>query len=326
MRKNILLIGAGNIGSRHLQALKKVRLPLNIKVVDPSKTNLKVAEERWQTTSKSKTIHQIEFLNTPPINNKNKIDLAIIATSSDTRAEIIKNLIKNHKVKNLLLEKILFHKKEDYKTINQLLIKQKIKAWVNCPRRAMSWYQKLANQLHGQPFFSHISLGSFGLISNTIHYLDYFSSITKDNNFLINTSGLNKKLINSKRLKFKELTGTIQIIFNNKSSITVTSHHKNNSPILIYIYTSKNCFLINETTGQHYFALASQNWKFKKTTSHLIKQSQLTNKIVEKILHSRSCELTSFTKSVTIHLNFLEPILNYINHSCQKKYKYYPFT
>ena len=328
MKKNVFLIGAGNIGSRHLQALKAVCLPLNIKVVDPNEANLATAKERWEAMPEKSKItrqQQVEFLNTLPA-NKNKIDLAIISTSANVRAKIIRELLKKNKVKYLLMEKILFQKKSDYDSIGRLLAKNKIKAWVNCSRRAMPWYQKLAAELRGRSFTALVSLGSFSLISNVIHYLDYFSLIADDNRFIINTSQIEKKLISSKRPEFKELIGTIEVYFKNNSSVKITSRANDRGPLLVYINTPAIYCLLNETTGQHLIARASHNWKLEKINSPLILQSQLTNKIVEKILKNNSSNLTPLRESSTIHLNFLEPILKHLNRFQVIKYKKYPFT
>ena len=41
--KTIAIIGAGQLGSRHLQALVAVDFPLTVQVVDPSNEALKIA-------------------------------------------------------------------------------------------------------------------------------------------------------------------------------------------------------------------------------------------------------------------------------------------
>ena len=106
----------------------------------------------------------------------------------------------------------------------------------------------------------------------------------------------------------------------------ITSQPETNSPIIIFLKNPSSYFLLNETTGRHYFSYASQNWKLKPLTSRLVMQSQLTGKIVTEILTKNSCALTSFTESSSIHLNFLEPILKHLNRLRTVKYKNYPFT
>jgi ornithine cyclodeaminase/alanine dehydrogenase-like protein (mu-crystallin family) len=45
--RQLVIVGAGNIGSRHLQALKLVKTPLKIHVIDPSMNALKISKERY---------------------------------------------------------------------------------------------------------------------------------------------------------------------------------------------------------------------------------------------------------------------------------------
>ena len=84
---NVVLIGAGNIGSRHLQGLAKVKFPLNITVIDPFEQSLKIAEERFYQI-KTKIKHSINFSQSIK-NAPNQMDLAIIATSSNIRRNVI---------------------------------------------------------------------------------------------------------------------------------------------------------------------------------------------------------------------------------------------
>ena len=45
---SIAVIGAGEVGSRHLQALALLKRPVKIFVVDPSNESLRIAKERFQ--------------------------------------------------------------------------------------------------------------------------------------------------------------------------------------------------------------------------------------------------------------------------------------
>jgi len=119
--KRICIIGAGNIGSRHLQGLKKITSPLSITVFDPSAESLSTARQRYDQIPSSLN-HEINFLQTMEDLPKN-IDLAIIATSSNVRRKVTEELLKNSTVKYLILEKILFQKAQDYKAIKKQIKK-----------------------------------------------------------------------------------------------------------------------------------------------------------------------------------------------------------
>ena len=47
----VAIIGAGQLGSRHLQGLKVAASPLEITVMDSNEDSLKVAKERYDTVT-----------------------------------------------------------------------------------------------------------------------------------------------------------------------------------------------------------------------------------------------------------------------------------
>jgi siroheme synthase (precorrin-2 oxidase/ferrochelatase) len=111
-KKNLLVIGAGQLGSRHLQALKTLPYACQITVVDPSAQSLKVAEARYNEVQ-TEVSHEAKFLETLPTQKQN-YDFAILACSAKPRRQALEKLLKEHSVSNLLLEKILYDRHQDY--------------------------------------------------------------------------------------------------------------------------------------------------------------------------------------------------------------------
>ena len=99
---DISIIGCGEIGSRHLQAVLKLPFPINVNVVEPNEIAQKKAISR---------LSEIKFDNENTINwyksiNEldSKSDLSIIATNSFGRVSLISSLLKkNHS--RFLIEK-----------------------------------------------------------------------------------------------------------------------------------------------------------------------------------------------------------------------------
>ena len=89
---NIVIVGAGQLGSRHLQGLSKVDFEINLYVVDPNDSSLELSKSRFNEMPKNPNILVIKYLN----NIKNipgEIDLCIISCSSDVRRAVFENLI-----------------------------------------------------------------------------------------------------------------------------------------------------------------------------------------------------------------------------------------
>ena len=106
MGKKIIIIGCGGIVSRHLQALCKIDMPVNIFAVDISTKSLNNAKKLVGKII-NHNIKSLEFSKEIP-KNIDEIDLCIIATSSNVRLSILKKLISAYSIKNLILEKVLF--------------------------------------------------------------------------------------------------------------------------------------------------------------------------------------------------------------------------
>lgn len=324
--RTIALVGAGNIGSRHLQALKNVKLPLSIYVVDPNKSSLRIAKERYeQFNSTTKDSQQLEFLESVD-NVPSKIDLAIIATNSGIRRKVIESLFKKSQVKNLVLEKLLFPKKEDYSYISKLLKSRRTKAFVNCSMRTMPFYQKLKNNIKGSRINYIVSGSQYGLITNAIHYIDHMAYLLDSPDFTVNTGMLDKKPVKSRREGYLELNGTLNIFFKNGSSGSISCFSNGDTPIIVEIHSDKFRCISKESERKAYISKASDNWEFKEVITNIPYQSQMTDKIVEDIISKGNCRLVSYEESAKIHLTLLESLLKFLNENSSKKYKIYPFT
>ena len=79
--KKVYLIGAGQIGSRHLQALKSVSQPLSIKVIDPFQNSLDVAKQRYEEMPAGEHEHEVSYHTEIPSDGE-EVDLAFITTSA----------------------------------------------------------------------------------------------------------------------------------------------------------------------------------------------------------------------------------------------------
>lgn len=321
--KNICLIGAGNIGSRHLQGLKKITFPLNIEVVDPSKESLSIARQRYEQID-IPIHHQITFLQS--LNNlSRKIDLAIIATSSNVRRKVIEELLKKSEIRYVILEKILFQKKADYLFIEKLLERKNIKTWVNFSMRTIPFYHDLKNKLKGKIQMA-VSGSQYGLITNVIHFLDYIAFLTDCYNFNIITDGLDKKLTESKRPGFWELTGTLCAWFKDGSSGSFTCYPANDAPFVIEVFSSQYRCISKESERKAQVSSTQGKWKWEEINTNIPFQSEMTNLVAEDILKTGRCTLTPYSKAAKIHLQLLGRLYKYINEFSNKKFSLYPFT
>lgn len=307
--KNIVIIGAGQLGSRHLQGLALSNHPLNIQVVDPSAESLKIAESRFKEVAGTFT-GKVAFLSTLEKLEK-KIDVAIIATSSKVRKDVIFSLFESATVNYLILEKVLFIKESDYIDVALLFQKTDTKVWVNCARRLYKVYTDLKSELQG-PLNMTVVGNEWGLGCNGIHFIDLFAYLTGETGLQLSTASLVDEIFESKRNGYVEFYGTIngEVKGNN---LSLTSFSGTPSPMRINIDTPKARYSIQEGgKGKIWISRAENNWSWEESNIEMPFQSQLTNLLVDELLEKGTCDLTTFEESSSLHLTFLKSLLSFI--------------
>ena len=144
MTKNIVLVGCGNIGSRHIQALTKLPFKITLHLVEPSLESQNLTKSRLDEISLD-NIDELVWHSSveEPIP---KSDLTIIATQSIGRADLIKNLLENGHSR-FLIEKIVCQSTEEYKLLNSKFQEFDAKGWINTNRRYMEPYRQLKDSI-----------------------------------------------------------------------------------------------------------------------------------------------------------------------------------
>lgn len=323
--RNVLIVGAGQLGSRHLQGASQVKTKINLLVVDKSPSSIKNAIKRYGEMDFNPSIKNISYFNDLNEIRVNEIDLAIVATTADIRANIIVALNNQFAIKKIILEKILFQKESDYWLINNLIKINKITAWVNHPRRSFPFYKKLKKELElHNKYKMKVTGGSWGLACNGLHFIELISYLTERKELNLDTSHLESFLLESKRKGFYEVMGTIKgkigevdIELNcdqgdSPIEIEINSEFEN-----LYIYESHNK-IINKNLKSNKI-----NYKSKKI---LYNQSEITGVLIDSILNESKCDLPYFEDVMEQHLLFTKKIMQHINKHSTKEFDYCPIT
>lgn len=323
---NIAIIGAGQLGSRHLQALKLIDREIYISIVDPSQDSQDIAKQRFDEMPANDNVRIVQFLRSLKEINKH-IDVGIIATNADVRRIVIEGLLDCAKVKYLILDKILFQKIKDYKAVGDLLRTRGTKAWVNCTRRMWPFYQQLRKDLQGSKFIEISIYGSkWGLGCNGIHFIDLIAFLIDDVGYKIDSQFLDQKIYSTKRQGFVEFTGKVCGIFNNGCKFEISSYNRGEIPTFIRIITEDRIILISEPIGKAWILEKNNKWQWDTLKVQEVFQSQLTHLVVQQILDSGVCVLTPFEESSILHKTFLQVMLDHYNNINQSSVVACPIT
>lgn len=297
---NLLIIGLGNIGKRHLESALKLDSIKHIYLYDIDRRKLD------EIAKLNKNIFVLDNLNLSPA----KLDFCIVATSSLNREEIIINQLKRSKIQYLILEKILFQTIDSYDLINDKFKKSYTKVFVNCPMRLMSDYIKLKNSLKGKRVYKITFTGgkNCGLATNAIHYLDFvaYLSSSKDITNYVLESDLDELIIPSKREGYIEVTGKLTGNINGIEFIIECNNVERN--MIIEIELQNQTIRIDETSGRIRFNSEEDYEDFK-----IDFVSHTTYVALKNLVENGTCNLINYYDSSILHKLLILEILKHQN-------------
>jgi hypothetical protein len=324
MSKKIALIGCGNIGSRHLQALVKLPFSTEISIVEPNKNAQRVGLERlnqMKNNNKKQNIFWYSSIN----ELKDKFDVVIIATTAKDRIKVINKLLKMGNTR-FLIEKIVCQSLSEYNILLKNIKKNNAKGWVNTNMPYFKTYQNIKKYFKNSERI-HISLttaGHYGLGTNAIHYLDFFCWFT--NNYKITLDGkflFNKLFSNKRGIKLVEFAGMLSGENKDGSTITLNFIPNSDLPLILNIYGNNNKHLLIDEVAEKTWNILDKKSNFSYNYEHT---SGLTTKIISDIIKKDDCKLTTVENSFYIHKELFRIFNAHIEKITHKRKKICPIT
>jgi hypothetical protein len=296
----VLIIGAGQLGSRHLQGILKIKIPTHIEVFDINQESLTLAEKRANEIEKNENILSIKYLNN--LNQlSSKIDLAIIATTSGSRYKLFIDIINNYNIKNIVLEKIVFQNENEYEKAKEILIKNQINCWINCPRRMHLIYQEIKSKIkYNERVNISINGYDWGLACNSIHFIDLMNYFTNDDKYYFDTTNISE-IIDSKRENYFEFLGQLIVTSISGNKIILNSEKDPNSMIKIKIETNEFLWEIDELNNSYNLHNKLSHSLEENILFNVPYQSQLTDIFAENILKNNNTMLPHYLKTYNYH-------------------------
>jgi predicted dehydrogenase len=306
----VAIIGAGQLGSRHLQGLAKVAEPLAIYLLDPSPASLEVAKGRFLEVAGVDSHHTLS-LATDPAAMPGQIDLLISATTAGVRLASLRALLAHSKVKAVVLEKVLFQQLAEYDEAAALLRAHDIAAWVNCPRRSFAGYAEL-KAFFGEdtPVSMHVTGSNWGLGCNGVHFADLFAFLSGDDALVYDASQLDPEVHASKRDGFYEFSGTL-VGRNGRHHVTLQASPDGSARHLILLRSAHKAALVDEVAGIARLLDADGSWREHSFSVPF--QSQLTGQVASDVLAGRAPALPDFASSARLHTSMISPLLAHFN-------------
>lgn len=307
---DVVLIGVGAIGSRHLQACKSLPSDMTIWAVEPSEESWQAAMTIWDGTASDSdpSLHRVSRIAELP---EKQFDVAVVTVQANIRTAVLEEFLRARSVKKVILEKFLFQKKAEYQSVSDLLAEFNVPAWVNCPRRLWPGYIKIKHSLLKGEQLASMSVTGTGwdIGCNGVHFIDIFAFLADASEVRIDKVELAGAPQEAKRAGMYHISGIAsgEFLDGNGGAVSFSMESKAGdlSPKSIVLKTVAGDDIDIEELGAA--VVLSVNAGAKEETPILF-QSVLTDKVVMELVKDGSCSLTPFAESSLHHLALIDPL------------------
>lgn len=321
---NILIVGVGNIGKRHLESLSKFNKIKKFYIVEKNNSIKKKLKKNYQ---KNNFFFYDNIIN---LENIKKFDLAIISTNSDIRFKIFKDITNKFTIKYIILEKFVFQNINQFNYAYKIIKSRNLKVFINCPMRIWPFFKNLKSKLYSSQLEIIMTGSKWGLGSNAIHYIDLLVYLT--NKKKIHISNIKEILTyKSKRKNFIEFAGSIDVKINKNNSLKMIDDHRQKlNPIM---YLKLNNIFYELDAGRDYYYV--KKFKIKNKEKELIfkskfktpLQSELTLKIFKDILLRKKNTIPTYEDLFYVNKSLIKFLSDtYKKNSKKKQILFCPIT
>lgn len=303
---NIAIVGVGQLGGRYLQGIVKSKFPLSIFLVDPSNDSINRALNGLIDIKHTKTIHSLNSIKELPP----KLDVVIVSTNADVRAEVVRKLFDVCRFPFLILEKVLFQSIKDLREIGTLVSKNSTKCWVNHPKRIFKSYRELKDFLpkNQLPLGLMATGTNWGIACNGLHVIDTWSFLIDDFLEKCEVISGSSEWVKSTRKGFMDLQGSLIGVFKKGTPFILSSYFGERSPLSICIdFPTKQVLIeeINNESAIRIYQKGNPDPEIKFSFQHEY-QSAISAPLIDQILEEGTCGLPPYEMAMINHVPFIK--------------------
>lgn len=296
----VAILGAGQLGTRHMQSLAKDSDEFRIYMVDPAPHMRVLVEARLKEIDVDPaSVACCASADELPA----RIDFAIVATNSRPRLSALRALLDGREVGAVVLEKFLFPCVSDYAQAAGELAAAAMPAFVNCPRRLYDGYVAIRSEIGG-PVSLEMEGGDWGLASNAIHWLDLLDFLSPVESLEVRTAL--SAPIAAKRAGYFEFKGVVEASDRRGNRLRLVSHDEARAAVVRIHDAAGSTWEIRE--DERRATHDGRSYQFPVPY-----QSELTIGVAREWLATQRCNLVTYVRSAELHLALLDQFLQSTN-------------
>ncbi|OGQ47350.1 MAG: hypothetical protein A3H42_01635 [Deltaproteobacteria bacterium RIFCSPLOWO2_02_FULL_46_8] len=324
----ILIVGCGELGSRHLQAVATLPTVEEIVVVDSNATAIQTGQSRLKDLpglSSHITFRWLSSLEAV----KGTYDLCIVATLAQGRCALIKKIANQLGIRQFLIEKIVSQSSSEYADLLQFAEANRLEIRVNCKTRAYPIHQHVKKQLRpGEPILFSAMGGNHGLANNGVHTSDLFIFYDESPEIQLVSSAIEPTLHVSKRGKdIFDLSGTLTGKTDKGSTFMLSYAGDHVASEQFSIVTKSYRCIIDQMLRWAFENDGEKGspWRPLPFEGNLM-VSQMTKTFVTEMFEKRNCHLPLLNECWPAHRFILDALQPHFNRLSGEKRNHCPVT
>lgn len=326
MSKRVLLVGCGEIGSRHLQAVATIPGVSRIDVVDGRREGLQLGQTRVAEVAERQRGIEFRWLSSLEQAGREG-DLCIIATQADVRPQVVRQVADSFKFENFILEKLVTRSVSEYEELMKLADAKGLSIWVNCKTRAHPSHVRAKSHLDSsEPIAFNIIGGNHGLVTNGIHMVDLF--VFYDDAIRITPVGscIDPVLHRTKRGAF-DLSGSLYGRSDKGSDFSLCFAGTHSGPLQLSLSSPHYRALIDDMTQSYYESTPETDWAWRPVPfSANMTISNMTRFFAAEILQRKQCQLPTLKGAFAAHQFILGELQDHFARLMGSDLDYCPST
>lgn len=325
----ILLVGCGEIGSRHLQAVVRLPRVTRIEIVDPRPEACALGRARVAEVPDRCPSTELRWFSSLEQASRGGA-LCIVATQANGRSALVRDVAEKLGYRTFLLEKIVTQSVRELEELVAYARQRELSVWVNFMTRAYPVFKRVKQLIDpAEPIvFSSIG-GNRGLATNGMHDADLFAYF--DGSSRIEPAGcalVDPILHPSKRGRAVfDMSGTLHGCTEKGSQMTLSYMQGHQGWPYIMIATPRYRWVVDHVQHTAAESDAASGWAWRVVPCECnIFVSQMTTIFASGILVSGRCDLPTLEESLVAHRFILGELQPHFNRLMEREMDLCPVT
>ncbi|MBI3317664.1 MAG: hypothetical protein HYZ90_00755 [Candidatus Omnitrophica bacterium] len=324
----ILLVGCGQLGGRHLQAVASLPEVRRVEVVDPRPEALALGRRRLKELPGLSGEISFRWLRDLGEASPGG-DLCIVATQAQGRCRQVQEADDRLGYRSFLIEKIVAQSVAEMEELLESARRRRLSIWVNLKTRAYPVHRRIKGLLAGEgPLVMEVTAGNLGLANNGVHTADLFAFYDGADRIESAGSQVDPILHPSKRgAELFDLSGTLQGRTGKGSRFILAYAAEHDGPELIALTGPNRRFLVDHLSRWAMESDRESGWSWRPLPFEGdLLVSEMSKGFVSEILSSGRCLLPTLEESMAAHRFILEELKPYFERLLKRELDLCPVT